>query len=89
MSRTVLVTGAGSGIGAAIARAFDQQGDRVSACDISPERLDAVIGELSDRAWGTVVDVSDESDIRGAVKTAGDETGSLDDARQRRGSRRR
>ena len=78
MSRTVVVTGAGSGIGAAIARAFDQLGDRVSAFDISSERLEAVLGELSDRARGTVVDVSDEEDIRGAVKTANDEAGSLD-----------
>jgi 3-oxoacyl-[acyl-carrier protein] reductase len=78
MSRTVLVTGAGSGIGAAIARAFDQQGDRVSACDISAARLTAVVGELSDRARETVVDVSDEAEIRTAVSSAHEQTGSLD-----------
>jgi NAD(P)-dependent dehydrogenase (short-subunit alcohol dehydrogenase family) len=78
VSRTVLVTGAGSGIGAAIARAFDELGDRVSAADISAERVEAVVGKLSDRARSTAVDVSDEKGIRAAVRSAHEQTGSLD-----------
>src|SRR5262245_14884937 len=78
MSRTVLVTGAGSGIGAAITAAFDKLGDRVTACDVSSERLDATTRELSDRVRPAVVDVSIEDDIRAAVRSAHEDTGRLD-----------
>ena len=37
--KTVVVTGAGSGIGRATALAFAQQGARIAACDVDPARL--------------------------------------------------
>ncbi|MBC7976086.1 MAG: SDR family NAD(P)-dependent oxidoreductase, partial [Myxococcales bacterium] len=40
--KTVVVTGAGSGIGRATALAFAQQGAQVAACDVDQPRLDSL-----------------------------------------------
>jgi NADP-dependent 3-hydroxy acid dehydrogenase YdfG len=50
MSKIVVVTGAGSGIGRATALAFAKEGARVAICDVDQARLDAVGRELGDRA---------------------------------------
>src|SRR4051812_29716627 len=78
MSRTVLVTGAGSGIGAATAEAFAAAGDTVFVCDISAERAEAVGARAGEHAHACVVDVSDESAVQGAVTRARSETGRFD-----------
>lgn len=62
MSRTVLVTGGNRGIGLAIARAFDKQGDRVAVTHRGPKGPDGLFGvqcditdsEAVDRAFGQV-----------------------------------
>ncbi|EWT02458.1 short-chain dehydrogenase [Intrasporangium oryzae NRRL B-24470] len=46
--RTVIVTGAGSGIGRATAVRLAQEGARVVAADISGPRLDALVAEFPD-----------------------------------------
>jgi 3-oxoacyl-[acyl-carrier protein] reductase len=78
MSRTVVVTGAGSGIGAAIARAFASLGDRVFAADISEERIEHVCAGLGDTVKAVVLDVSDEAAVRRTISEAQSETGRLD-----------
>jgi NAD(P)-dependent dehydrogenase (short-subunit alcohol dehydrogenase family) len=45
--RNVIVTGAGSGIGAAIAAQFVESGDRVFLADLSQPRLDDVVTSLA------------------------------------------
>jgi NAD(P)-dependent dehydrogenase (short-subunit alcohol dehydrogenase family) len=73
-----VVTGAASGIGRAIARAFIEAGASVLLCDLNAEAINAVASELGDRAIGRVTDVSDESQVEGAMRDARNAFGSLD-----------
>jgi NAD(P)-dependent dehydrogenase (short-subunit alcohol dehydrogenase family) len=69
-SRTVLVTGAASGLGLGIARAFAAQGDQVVACDVSQERLDAAREAIGGDVTCAVVDVRDFAALRTVVQEA-------------------
>ena len=63
--KTVVVTGAGSGIGRATALAFAGEGARVAVCDVDQTRLDALAVELGPRALLVrKVDVSDRGQMR-------------------------
>ncbi len=58
--RRVLVTGAGAGIGRAIATAFVRAGAWVAVVDVVADRVNGVVGELAEgpgRAFGVVGDV--------------------------------
>lgn len=56
-SRRVLVTGAASGLGAALVRAFLERGDEVLATDISSaDGIDLVLDITSDADWAAAVD---------------------------------
>jgi NADP-dependent 3-hydroxy acid dehydrogenase YdfG len=62
--KTVVVTGAGSGIGRATALAFAAQGARVAACDVDQARLDTLAAELGPRALVVrKVDVADRAQM--------------------------
>ena len=57
--RVAMVTGAGNGIGAAIARRLGAAGATVAVCDLDAAAAGAVAGELGGRSRAFAVDVSD------------------------------
>ena len=66
--RRAFVTGAGSGIGAAVARALHAEGAEVVLADARLEPAQAVAAELGDeRAAALELDVRDEDAVRSAV----------------------
>jgi NAD(P)-dependent dehydrogenase (short-subunit alcohol dehydrogenase family) len=70
--KTVIVTGAGSGIGRATASRVAREGGRVIAVDVSKERLDELVAELAGSDVTAVVgDITNADDIAKIVKTAG------------------
>lgn len=79
--KVVVVTGAASGFGEAIARRFAAEGASVCLSDIDVERLERVAAELG-RGDGpvecVVADVSQEDDVRKLVETAHTTFGALD-----------
>lgn len=79
--QVALVTGAGSGMGLATARAFAESGAAVVLADINLESVKAASAELvgaGHQAIGVECDVSDERSVSEAVRVAVDTYGRLD-----------
>lgn len=77
----IAITGAGGGLGAAMARRFAAQGARLALLDYRPETLEDLVSGLDTDAQNTLVlpcDVSKESDVDEAFKKIGDHFGGLD-----------
>ena len=64
---TVLVTGAGSGLGAATARMVVEAGGSVVVADVDRDRGGRVADELGERARFVPTDVTDEASVGAAV----------------------
>lgn len=76
--KTIIVTGAGSGIGRATAHRIAHEGGRVVATDVVAERLDALTTELEGLDVATVVgDVSSAETIDALLDVAGDRVDGL------------
>ena len=76
--KKVLVTGAGHGIGRAIARAFIGEGALVAINDIIPDRVAAVVEKLGSHCCGVAGDISDTEEARSVVSRAAGELGGMD-----------
>ncbi|MGW9631751.1 SDR family NAD(P)-dependent oxidoreductase [Agromyces sp. NPDC055520] len=71
--KTVIVTGAGSGIGRATASRVAREGGRVIAVDVSQERLDDFASEHAGAEIVTLVaDITDDTKVAEIVAAAGD-----------------
>ena len=75
-SKVAIVSGAGTGIGAATARVFAREGAKVVVTGRRAEPLEAVAGEIDGRA--VAGDTSDDDHVRAAVAEARDAFGGLD-----------
>lgn len=75
--KVAIVTGAGSGIGAAIAGALHKEGARVVVADISGAEQ-PVAADLGDRATAISIDVASEASVKALVTTTVERFGRLD-----------
>ncbi|MBA2947000.1 glucose 1-dehydrogenase [Streptomyces himalayensis] len=79
--QVAFVTGAGSGMGVATARAFAEAGAAVALTDINEAALDAAVQQLTDdghQALALVCDVTDEDEVASAVDRTVETFGRLD-----------
>jgi 3-oxoacyl-[acyl-carrier protein] reductase len=76
--QVALVTGAGSGFGAAIARHFAQEGALVGVADIRADAAEAVAGEIGERAIPLAGDVSVAADVDAMVARLSEAFGAPD-----------
>lgn len=81
--KTIFITGASSGIGAAAARRFVAEGADVVVGARRTDRLDSLVDELASRGGNALavgLDVTDEESVARAVQAALDRFGRLDGA---------
>lgn len=76
--QTVIVTGAGSGIGRATALRFAQLGANVAVADKNETAAAEVAAAAGSKALAVTVDVSDSSSVRAMVQTVVDNFGGID-----------
>lgn len=78
MSKVAIVTGAGQGIGFAIAKRLVQDGFKVGVLDYNPETAEKAVAELSaENAFAVVADVSKQAEVAQAFQKVVDHFGDL------------
>jgi 3-oxoacyl-[acyl-carrier protein] reductase len=73
-----MVTGAGHGIGLAIARRLAEEGARVLICDRDQGRAESAVAEIGNGAAAQLIDVRERAEVEGAVAEATALWGGLD-----------
>jgi len=76
--KKALVTGATGGLGGAIAKTLHGLGADVALSGTRQEKLDALVGELGDRAHAVACDLSDPDAVDALVGRANEALGGLD-----------
>jgi NAD(P)-dependent dehydrogenase (short-subunit alcohol dehydrogenase family) len=79
--KVALVTGAGQGIGEALAHGLGEAGCKVAVCDLEYSRVERVAADLEAKgipALAVKVDVSNKADVDAMVQTILDKWGDLD-----------
>ncbi len=72
-----LVTGAGSGLGAATALALAAQGARVALLDRDAQALDRIAAQCGENSWKLPADVTDPIQVQQAIEQAAQRLGGL------------
>lgn len=79
--KVAVVTGAASGIGKTIARAFLDEGAKVAIADLNKDAADAVAREFDstgERAIGVAMDVTDEAQVNAGIDAVAARFGGID-----------
>jgi len=76
--QTVIVTGAGRGIGQAISRRFAEAGAAVWMVDVDADVVGAAAAEIGERAHAAAADVARTEDVERVVAEAVERTGRVD-----------
>jgi len=79
--KTVVITGAAGGIGAALAERFGSSGARLGLLDIDRERLDKLVAELASSAIESLAltcDITDDKDCGAAIASVESAYGGVD-----------
>ncbi len=69
MSKTIVITGAGVGLGRALARRFAEDGESVVLLGRTASKVEAVAAEIGDRAMAVQCDVASPDSVRSAFAT--------------------
>lgn len=80
-NKSIIITGAGSGIGAGFALAFCQEGATVGVADINFAAAEAVVTDLKSQGFNAIaleVDVTNRAQVSAAFQSFAKQTGSLD-----------
>jgi len=79
--KVAVITGAASGIGKCVARAFLDEGAKVAIADLDQKAADAVAREFDptgERAIGVAMDVSDEAQVDAGIDAVAAKFGGID-----------
>ncbi len=76
--KVALITGGGSGIGAAMARELASRGTFVVVADINFANASAISSEIGERAEAAEIDVSDQNAVKSLIAGIKNRLGSLD-----------
>jgi len=80
-NKVAVVTGAGSGMGKAIATFYAKEGAKVIAADMNLETVNAVVAEIAKAGWtatAITANVTKEKDVQNMIDTAVSTYGTLD-----------
>ena len=76
--KTVLVTGAGRGIGRAITQRMAQQGAHIAAADVEADSLERLVAELPTESIALSMDITSAEAVRAGVEKTIEHLGQLD-----------